>query len=159
MTLPHPSIAQLTAANFATQQRPLRAIPAIQFCDNEVDCNQCLQLVLAGVKRATATAVWEFALLAEAIPKVGDLYVVTDWHGVGYCIIQTTKVTQLTFAEVTAEHALLEGEGDQSLAYWQQVHRDYYQRQFAGSRFRFDENIALIFEEFAVVYRTVDCQS
>lgn len=97
-------------------------------------------------------SVWEFALNDESFPKVGDQYIVTDWFGVAHCIIGTTKLTKIRFGDITAEHAWLEGEGDKSLSYWKDVHKAYYQRQFQGSQYIFNDDMEIIFEEFKVVF-------
>ncbi|WP_196139134.1 ASCH domain-containing protein [Aliikangiella sp. G2MR2-5] len=148
----HNSIREISRAYFSVQNKPFREIQAIHFCDNEKDANECLDLVLDGVKRATATAVWEFEMLDEPLPQIGDLYIVTDWDKVGHCVIQTTKVTTLAFNEISDEHAMLEGEGDKSLQYWQKVHRAYYARQFENTHFKPDDNMKIVFEEFEVVF-------
>ncbi len=63
------------------------------------------------------------------MPKVGDLFLVTDWQGAAKAIIEITKMEQVRFTDVTEAFAQAEGEGDKSLAFWRKVHQDYYSRE------------------------------
>lgn len=67
----------------------------ISFCDNEIDADECAELVEKGIKRATATSLWWFEKNNESLPKVGDQYIVTDWSGNAKAIIETTKIEQV----------------------------------------------------------------
>ncbi|GAB2023312.1 hypothetical protein RyT2_23880 [Pseudolactococcus yaeyamensis] len=56
----------------------------------------------------------------------------------------------------TKELARLEGGSDLSIAYWQAVHRDFFKTAFAKEKLTYtydEENLALIYEEFEVVYQ------
>ena len=104
------------------------------FCDNEADANECLDLVLRGVKRATAPALAWLRDEGIPVPRPGDLSVVTDGDGVAHCIIRTTRVDIVPLAEVRASHAAAEGEGDGSLDDWHRIHRPFYQREAQTAR-------------------------
>lgn len=56
----------------------------------ESACNQLLDLVLAGKKRATSSSPLSYRMEGEEIPKAGDLSVITDWDGVPRCVVMTT---------------------------------------------------------------------
>lgn len=127
-------------------------ISAWHFCDNEADADLCAELVLLGVKRATAPSLWELEDSGLAMPAVGDLHVVTNWAGVAQCVIRTTAVEVLPFVQVTNEHAALEGEGDGSLGYWRRVHRKYYQRVLRGTGRHISDDMPVVFERFDVVH-------
>ena len=88
-------------------------------------------LVLEGKKKATASLVWECEIKPEDAPITGGYSVVTDYEGVPKCVIRTTEVRVLPFSEVGAEFAFDEGEGDQSLEYWREVHWDYFSERCA----------------------------
>jgi uncharacterized protein YhfF len=102
---------------------------AFHFDDNERSANELAQLVLAGRKQATAGLVWSFEAASVALPKVGDLSVVTNWDKTPLCIIETQRVDIVAFDEVSEEFAATEGEGDGSLQYWQEAHRAYFARE------------------------------
>ncbi len=69
-------------------------------------------------------SLWSFESSAEALPRSGDLNIVTDWGGEAVCVIRTTKVLILPLNEVTEIHAMIEGEGDGSLDWWRKAHWD-----------------------------------
>ena len=69
------------------------------------------------------------------------------------CIIQTTRVYECEYQNISSEHAWKEGEGDRSLAYWQKVHQDFFERESQEYHYVFNEHSILICEEFEVVLR------
>jgi uncharacterized protein YhfF len=58
-----------------------RFFEAFHFDDNERDAIALADLVLAGVKRATASLVWSSENAGGSPPKPGALSVVTYWDG------------------------------------------------------------------------------
>lgn len=72
------------------------------------------------------------------------------------CVIQTTKTTVVPFDEVSKEHAYKEGEGDRSLAYWRDVHEDFFAEEFEETELEFNRQTSILCEEFKVVYRAID---
>ena len=123
------------------------------FADSEQSANSLAELVLAGAKRATASAVWSFEAAGKRLPVPGDLSVVTDWSGAPKCIIETIAVDIVPFREVTAEFAATEGEGDGSLHYWREVHRDFFTRECAQHGRAFTEDMLVACERFRVVFQ------
>ena len=81
----------IDAFNKATG-RSLHALPAWYFCDNEVDANDCANLVLHHIKTATTSSLFWFEHHNEALPKVGDLAIFTNWQGKPLGIIEITHV-------------------------------------------------------------------
>lgn len=124
------------------------------FCDDESSANELAQLTIRGIKQATASLHDLYAKEDQAIPKPGDLSVITDWSGDAVCIIETRSVEVLPFKAVTEDHARREGEGDGSLAYWQEVHREFFAREAKDVDLIFTEESLVVFETFSVVYPT-----
>ena len=122
------------------------------FCDNEIDADDCAQLVVKGIKRATATSLWWYEKNNEPLPRIGDKYIVTDWNGNAKAIIETIKIEQVPYNKITSEFAEIEGEGDKSLEYWKQVHKEYYTREMKPFNEQFDENMIIVCEHFKTVY-------
>lgn len=110
------------------------------------------QLVLDGTKTATASAFDLYELEGEPLPKVGSYDIVLDSQDDAVCIIEITKVSVVSFKDVSAEHAFKEGEGDRSLAYWRQVHEELFTEWLAESHLVFNEGSKIVLEEFRVVY-------
>ncbi|KZN34596.1 hypothetical protein N480_21460 [Pseudoalteromonas luteoviolacea S2607] len=152
----HPSVKAICEGYFNRNNQPAHHVESWHFCDNEQDANECLSLVLAGIKKATSPSLWWYQANKFELPKVGDLNVVTDWAGVAGCIIKTINVDIVPFNEIDATYASLEGEGDKSLDYWRRVHWDYYHRELANTDFSPTKSMPIICEEFEVVYRLGD---
>lgn len=125
---------------------------AWHFCDNQADADELAELVLAGRKRATAGALWAYEDEDEPLPRPGDLSVVTDWSGAGRCVIRTTAVEVVAFDDVTEEFAATEGEGDGSLAFWREVHRAAFSREFEGTGHALGPDTPVVCERFEVVF-------
>lgn len=126
---------------------------AYHFDDNQPSADELAVLVLQGVKRATAGLAWSFEADGQAIPKVGDLNIVTDWAGEPVCVVETVRVDIVPYGDVSAEFAAVEGEGDGSLAYWQRVHTAYYARECARIGREPSANMPIVCERFQVIYR------
>jgi len=125
---------------------------AFYFCDNEKDANECAELVVKGIKQATATSLWWFNKNNEPLPSIGDQSIVTDWNGNAKAIIQTTKIEQVPYNKITAEFAAIEGEGDKSLKYWKEVHEAYYKREMEPVGDKFNEEMIIVCEYFKTIY-------
>jgi uncharacterized protein YhfF len=110
-------------------------------------------LVLAGKKRATTSLPMEYTSLDEPLPKPGDLSIVLRGDGTPVAIIETTEVTALPFESVTAEFAVIEGEGDSSLAYWREAHRDYFNAVCARLGGHFDVDTLVLYQVFQVLWK------
>lgn len=125
---------------------------AWHFCDNKSDADELADLVLAGIKRATAGLLYFYEQEGEPLPRVGDLNIVTDWEGLARCVIRTTLVEVVPFHAVTPEFAAIEGEGDRSLEYWRTAHDAAFARELAGSGQAFHPSMAVVCERFEVVF-------
>lgn len=125
---------------------------SLYFCDNEKDANECAELVVKGIKQATATSLWWYEKNNELFPKIGDHFIVTDWNGNAKAIIETIKIEQVAYNKITAEFAKTEGEGDKSLEYWKKVHEAYFKREMEPYGDEFDENMIIICEYFKTIY-------
>lgn len=123
------------------------------FCNNEEDANELAELVKQGIKRGTSSLYCLYELEGEELSQAGDLSIITNFEGIAQCIIQTKKVTVLPFKDVTEEYAIIEGEGDKSLRYWQDVHIEFFNKELKNIGKKFSEDMLIEFEEFQVVYK------
>lgn len=123
------------------------------FCDNEKDANELSELVKQEIKRATTSLYYLYEIDGDTLPKADDLNIITDWYGQAQCIIKTKKVTIVPFKEVTEEFANIEGEGDKSLKYWQEVHINAFNRRLKNYNNKFNEDMLVVCEEFEAVYK------
>jgi uncharacterized protein YhfF len=115
--------------------------------------DELADLVLAGRKCATTSLPIEFTSLNEPWPSVGDLSIILRGDGAPAAIIERTQVTALPFDAVDAAFAALEGEGDGSLAYWREAHREYFARACERLGGHFDPQTTVLCQIFRVVWK------
>ena len=130
-----------------------RFYEAFAFGDSEALADELADLVLSGVKRATAGSVWSYEAEAKRLPTPGDLSIMTNGAGHPLCVIETTCVEVMPFNRVSAEFAAAEGEGDASLASWRQGHRAYFTRECVASGREFSEDMLISCERFEVIFQ------
>jgi uncharacterized protein YhfF len=128
-----------------------RLYGAFAFGDSESLANELGALVVAGTKRATASSLWVLESERRSPPRAGDLSIVTTWSGEPLCVIETTSVEIVPFAEVGADFAATEGEGDGSLAYWRSAHTGFFGRECARIGRQFTKEMPVVCERFRVV--------
>ena len=127
--------------NMSGVPEPYRGLRSFAFGDGPELADALLDLVIKGIKTATCST--------EDEPNTstpGERWIVLDGSGEPRCVIETTEVTYRRYTEVDAAFAYEEGEGDRSLAYWQQAHRNYF-----GRLGRFSEDMMLMCERFRLV--------
>jgi uncharacterized protein YhfF len=110
-------------------------------------------LIAAGTKTATCSALWEWEAEGELPPEIGTVTIVLDGQGQPLCIVETTEVTVHKYNEVDADFAREEGEGDLSLRYWQEAHRNFFSRYLPKIGKEFSEDMPLVCERFRLIYK------
>ena len=116
----------------------------------ETACNELLELVLKGKKRATSSSLEGYRAEGTAVPKEGELSVITDWDGNPRCVIRTTKVRVIPYKDIPFGLARLEGEDD-TLASWRKSHEAFFREEGKLLGYTFSEDMEVVFEEFEVV--------
>ena len=117
-----------------------------------VEADLLADLVLRGKKTATASAYDLYALEDEPLPQEGTFDVILDSQNQAVCIVEITKVSVQPFNQVSADHAYKEGEGDKSLAYWRQVHEEFFTKWLEEVGLTFTPDSKVVLEEFRKVY-------
>ena len=110
-------------------------------------------LIVRGVKTATCSALWEWEAEGKPIPHEGLITVVLDGGGEPLCIVETTEVTVRKYNEVDSEFAQAEGEGDFSLEYWREAHRNFFTRTLPKIGKEFSEDMPLVCERFQLIHK------
>lgn len=111
-------------------------------------------LVQTGIKTATASGYDLYALDAEEpMPREGDYSVILNSREEAVCVIRTTRIFVVPFRDVDAKQAWKEGEGDRSLAYWRQVHWDFFTEDYGNYGIAFTEDSRILCEEFELVWK------
>ena len=114
--------------------------------------NELIQLVLIGKKTATCGSLWEWEAEGKLLPKAGDIWVELDGSGNPVCITETVEVTIRKYNEVDADFARAEGEGDLSLNYWRDAHRNFFSRVLSKVGKEFSEDMPLVCERFHLIH-------
>ena len=109
-------------------------------------------LVLAGKKKATTSLAVEFTSLGEPLPEAGSVSIILRGDLAPVAIIERIEVETLPFGEVGAAYAAIEGEGDGSLAYWRNAHREYFGGVCARLGGYFDDRTPVICQVFRLVW-------
>jgi uncharacterized protein YhfF len=124
-----------------------------RFGDSDALCEELLGLVLAGRKTATAGLLWDYQDGSEPAPVLGGYSVVTDSSGRPACVLQTVEVTVRPYADVPADFAFDEGEGDRTLESWRRGHWAYFTRRCRALGRDPDPSMPVVCERFRVVAR------
>src|SRR5262249_16871568 len=105
-------------------------------------------LVVAGIKRATATLARDYGEGSEAMPRPGDFVMILEGKGRAGFIWRTTEVTIKPLSQVEDAFAWDEGEGDRTREWWLDAHRRCFARQASRDRCKFDDDVLTVFERF-----------
>jgi uncharacterized protein YhfF len=110
-------------------------------------------LITQGTKTGTCSALWEWEAEGNPIPEVGLVTIVLDGKGEPLCIVETTDVFIRNYNEVDADFARAEGEGDLSLNYWREAHRNFFSRTLPKIGKEFSEEMPLVCERLRMIYK------
>lgn len=140
--------AHLLKRFFTVADLPLkyRTLELSEFGDSQALCDELVGLIVAGKKTATCGALAHYEAEGEALPQVGEMYIVPNWNGQPKAIIKTTSVEVKRFDEVDEDFARAEGEGDLSFDYWRNGHIDFFTRNGGYS-----PDMKLVCERFELV--------
>ncbi|PXV74142.1 ASCH domain-containing protein [Pantoea sp. PNA 03-3] len=115
------------------------------FGDSPALANELATLVLTGKKIATCSSLQGW-YDDDVMPLPGGYNIILDGEKKPLCVVRTTGLFLTRFDRVTPEMAMMEGEGDLSLEYWQREHQRFFQRNGG-----FSPEMELIFETFQLV--------
>jgi uncharacterized protein YhfF len=110
---------------------PTGRVTVDAYGDSEALCEQLLDLIRAGTKRAGTGLLWAYDNEGQPLPQAGDVGIVVNHRNEPVLLTRITRVEVVPFGEVTAEYAAIEGEGDGSLEYWRQGHWAFFGRECA----------------------------
>lgn len=110
------------------------------------------ELVLTGTKTASASLAAVNEVKPDEAPILGGYSVVTDMGSEPICVIRTTEIRHMAFADVDTSFAFDEGEGDRTLEYWRAVHNSYFARESADLGIAFDDGSIVCCERFELLY-------
>lgn len=97
--------------------------------DRAAFIDQLADMARDGAKRGTAHMLLQFEQENIRMREPGDFWLVTTTQGIPVCLVRVTAVAIIPFADVGAEFAASEGEGDLSVDHWRGAHSTYFKRQ------------------------------
>ena len=112
--------------------------------------------IVAGEKTATTSTLIEYGIEDEALPVVGEQYVVVDSDEKPVAVVEVTGLEQVRLSDVPWEHARDEGEDYSSVAEWRAGHESYWHsgdmRDFMGDpSFTVNDDTIVVLERFRVI--------
>ena len=122
------------------------------FGDSPELARQLGELVRDGVKKASAGLPWMWEAEGEPLPRPGDIEVIVDWSGAPLAVIEITAVRVRAFGEVDKAFAREEGEGDGTLEWWQDAHREYFGRECARTGREPSDRMPVVCWSFRLVH-------
>jgi uncharacterized protein YhfF len=125
---------------------------AVAFGDSQEMATELAELVVAGVKRATAGLVRQFGPHGEPPPVVGGYVVLLDGAERPRAIWRTTEVRVGPLNSVDERFAWDEGEGERTREWWLAAHRRFFGRRAAAQGFQMHDEIETMFERFKLVW-------
>jgi uncharacterized protein YhfF len=132
-------------------QPPRRELDVFSFGAGAEEAARLAHLVIKGTKRATTRWVESARVDGDALPVAGMTSIITDGFGIPLCAIRTEHVEQLRFADVGADVARAEGEGDRTLEEWRDVHRRFFAREGEARGLTFTDDATVCCERFRMV--------
>lgn len=123
------------------------------FGDSVELADELIDLVLGGIKRATAGSVAEYEAEGAPLPEVGDTEIVLDGSMRPRAVLRLTDVRVGPLSSVDDQFAHDEGEGDRSRRYWLEAHTEFFERFLTEQGIDFDPDMATIFQRFDVPYQ------
>lgn len=150
-----PQVKQYWQAYLATRLDDVamdEAYTVDQFGDHPQLIDELTQLVLAGTKTATCSALWEWEAEGHDLPEVGAKTIVLNSNDQPTCIFETTEITVRAFNQVDAQFAYDEGEDDRSLESWRREHWKYFSRTLPSIGKVPTLEMPLVCERFRVIY-------
>src|SRR3954447_2207814 len=122
------------------------------FGDYAEVADELLVLVVGGSKRATASALVEYQLDGESLPRVGTMSIATDGVGRARAVLRTVEVRIGPLSSVDESFAWDEGEGARSRESWLADHENFFRRYLPTIGAAFDPEMPTVFERFKVLY-------
>ncbi|WP_158233864.1 ASCH domain-containing protein [Sporosarcina sp. P3] len=126
---------------------------AWSFGNSKQMADELAELVVEGTKTATSSNYTLYEIEDEPLPMVGLHNIILDGEGMAVAVVKTTSVKVVPFNKVTEEHAYLEGEGDRSLHYWQEVHKEFFENELKEVNQDFHREIPVVCETFELLYK------
>jgi uncharacterized protein YhfF len=119
--------------------------------------DQLVAAILCGAKTSTAGLVLGYERENEPLPGVGQLLAVVDSRDRRVAAIELIEVRVVRLADVDLQHALDEGEGDESVAQWRAGHERFWhsaevRAELCDPDFTVNDDTLVLAQRFRLVY-------
>ncbi|MFC5922649.1 ASCH domain-containing protein [Micromonospora vulcania] len=101
-------------------------LPVVEFAFPGPLRDRLVAAILSGTKTSTSGLVLGYERSNEPLPVVGQRFAVLDSAERRVAVIELTEVRVVRLADVDLQHALDEGEGDESVAQWRAGHERFW---------------------------------
>jgi uncharacterized protein YhfF len=113
--------------------------------------------ILSGAKTTTSGLVLAYERDNGPLPKVGQLLAVVDSADRRVAAIELTEVRVIRLADVDLQHALDEGEGDESVAQWRAGHEEFWhsaevRAELGDPHFTVNDDTLVLAQRFRLVH-------
>jgi uncharacterized protein YhfF len=131
---------------------PTRAVDVWSFGNHPEMASHLAHLVACGEKRVTVGWIAASERSGTPLAYEGGVSVVTDGFGYPRLVLRSAAVREQPFAEIDAETAAAEGEGDLSYGDWREGHEGYFEGEGRRHGLSFDERALISVERFEVLH-------
>jgi uncharacterized protein YhfF len=112
--------------------------------------------ILSGAKTSTSGLVLFYERENEPLPLVGRVSAVVDSADRRVAAIELTEVRVVRLADVDLQHALDEGEGDESVAQWRAGHEEFWhsaevRAELGDPHFTVDDDTLVLAQRFRLL--------
>ncbi|MET8348679.1 MULTISPECIES: ASCH domain-containing protein [unclassified Micromonospora] len=113
--------------------------------------------ILSGAKTSTSALLVGYERANEPLPEAGQRSAVVDSDDRRVAVIELTEVRVLRLADVDLQHALDEGEGDESVAQWRAGHETFWhsaevREELGDPGFTVDDDTLVVTQRFRLVH-------
>jgi uncharacterized protein YhfF len=151
-----PAVKRFWAAFLHQTDDPLdaktRLYEVFQIGDSEADADEGADLIVAGIKTATSSLLWEYEATGNRQPTKGVLSILTNGSAEPVCIVETTWLKVQAFSQVDAQFARDYGEWDGTLETWRKECSAYYSNQCEALNRIPSPDMPILCERFRVVF-------
>ncbi|MGQ5263010.1 ASCH domain-containing protein [Micromonospora sp. ZYX-F-536] len=135
----------------------LDGLPLAEFAFPGPLRDQLVAAILSGAKTATSGLLLGYERENEPLPTVGQRCAVVDSQNRRVAAIELTEVRVVRLADVDLQHALDEGEGDETVAQWRAGHESFWhsadvRAELGDPDFTVNDDTLVVTERFRLVH-------
>jgi len=118
--------------------------------------DQLVAAILSGAKTSTSSLLVGYEREGEPLPQVGSMSAVVDSADRRVAVIELTSVRVVRLGDVDLQHALDEGEGDESVAQWRAGHESFWhsaevRAELGDPEFTVNDDTLIVAQRFCLV--------